>query len=442
MRKLLFVIMIMFLVSGSWAQLVKNVPARVMVYDGNLGGYQFSVYNNAIKQDVLCFSAPISDKFNLYCTIYDYMKIHKDKKSISQTSWFPFGLAYVPLRSKNFAIEGGSTLFLFGPHEKIYFEHGAKVVVSLLPISDSSEGSVLFLTLSGGYRQFSNDYSKKFSGAYAGLSLAFGGYITKTVPNKNKPKIDQQNLTWTQENSSLNNWSEYLSIYPDYINKIDLSEFSKMIANASLSDVTAFVAKYPKMGALVSEDDIFRMMSTEKWETCRLICEKQPKYLKYIPEQNKLAYIASSTKQQDLKLAAFMLLNDGTLNQLYSKSDLDPGMRMAIGFKKNAINLKTEILSNSWERISSAYYMIEPAGCGFPDLVEMCYALIRKGDTSRISDLKTMLTNQGNLMLANTYYNCGQKDLQDAALVWAKTKGFTLPIVGSLGTQVKWGLNK
>ena len=66
---------------------------------------------------------------------------------------------------------------------------------------------------------------------------------------------------------------------------------------------------------------------------------------------------------------------------------------------------------------------------------ELCTALIRKGDTSRVPELVKILRGKE---LATLYLNCGQSTLASAARSWALANGYKeVPVGGSGGAR--WG---
>jgi len=64
--------------------------------------------------------------------------------------------------------------------------------------------------------------------------------------------------------------------------------------------------------------------------------------------------------------------------------------------------------------------------------------LIRNGDESRIPEMVDLLEDYGDRRLAEDYLNCGQPDLNAAALRWARRRGYSvMPGMGS--HRATWG---
>ena len=74
-------------------------------------------------------------------------------------------------------------------------------------------------------------------------------------------------------------------------------------------------------------------------------------------------------------------------------------------------------------------------------VVAACHAYIRKGDASRIPELRTLLFRYGNRALAEDYLNCGRYELAEAGEKWAREHGFDIgPGWGS--QRVRWGSDR
>ena len=72
-----------------------------------------------------------------------------------------------------------------------------------------------------------------------------------------------------------------------------------------------------------------------------------------------------------------------------------------------------------------------------------CCTFIRQGDIASVRPLADFLRYYwwGDKGLAEDYLNCGQDQLRDAALEWARSRGYSIkPGVGSFGGQ--WGQDR
>jgi hypothetical protein len=71
-------------------------------------------------------------------------------------------------------------------------------------------------------------------------------------------------------------------------------------------------------------------------------------------------------------------------------------------------------------------------------VVAACHAYIRRGDASRIPELRDLLLRFGDKPLAEDYLNCGQSQLRDAGEEWARAHGYNIGS-GAGSHRVRWG---
>ncbi len=71
-------------------------------------------------------------------------------------------------------------------------------------------------------------------------------------------------------------------------------------------------------------------------------------------------------------------------------------------------------------------------------IINAVFTFVSLGETKVIVDLAQFLESSGNKKIAETYLNCGQKDLHDAAVVWAKQNGYSIQSTSGSG-NVYWG---
>jgi len=72
---------------------------------------------------------------------------------------------------------------------------------------------------------------------------------------------------------------------------------------------------------------------------------------------------------------------------------------------------------------------------------EACLNLIRLGDESRIPEMVDLLEGYGDKILAEDYLNCGQPDLDAAAQMWARRRGYDVG-VGYGSHRATWGSDR
>lgn len=79
-----------------------------------------------------------------------------------------------------------------------------------------------------------------------------------------------------------------------------------------------------------------------------------------------------------------------------------------------------------------------------PDIgtvVSACHRYIRKGDVTKIPELISLLVRFGDKSLAEDYMNCGQSDLNDAGVEWARNHGYNVRR-GYGSHRVRWGQDR
>jgi hypothetical protein len=74
-------------------------------------------------------------------------------------------------------------------------------------------------------------------------------------------------------------------------------------------------------------------------------------------------------------------------------------------------------------------------------VVNACHFFIRKGDVSRIPELRELLLLYGDKALAEDYLNCGRVEMHDAAAAWGRAHGYNIQ-TGAGSNRVRWGSGK
>ena len=94
-------------------------------------------------------------------------------------------------------------------------------------------------------------------------------------------------------------------------------------------------------------------------------------------------------------------------------------------------------LKENWE--DTKQVLLDDVGSGNPAAVKNAvYAFIALGNEEIIPDLITVLNNNGNEIMAETYLNSGNKELSDAARDWARRNGYKITS-GYGASDVNWG---
>lgn len=159
-------------------------------------------------------------------------------------------------------------------------------------------------------------------------------------------------------------------------------------------------------------------------------------------EQSLLARLVLESKDLDVRKTAFDKLDELHLEDL-AKTSPDAAVALAVEIKLkrqdwnavfDAANLAKAGLGNV---IGAAALITEPQPTA-ASVVAACHAYIKKGDESRIPELRDLLLRFGDKPLAEDYLNCGHPSMSAAASEWANKKGYNVN-TGFGSHRVRWG---
>jgi len=161
-----------------------------------------------------------------------------------------------------------------------------------------------------------------------------------------------------------------------------------------------------------------------------------------LSDQKCLAEVACDAKDWDIRKAAFNKLGAAQLTGL-AQTAKDPAVALAARVKVNQETWNTAFKPGNLEskglgNVLGAVALVDTPQPSSSSVVAACHTFIRRGDSSRIPELKDLLTRFGDKPLAEDYLNCGQSTLHQAGVAWANSHGFAVGS-GAGSHRVKWG---
>lgn len=161
-----------------------------------------------------------------------------------------------------------------------------------------------------------------------------------------------------------------------------------------------------------------------------------------IKDQPTLVDVVGRAKDWKVRKAGFNRLETPALNEL-SRTAVDPAMSLAARVK-----LGQESWSNAFRPgnldnrglgdVLGAAALVEGPQPAASSVVSACHTYIRRGDSSRIPELRDLLLRFGDKALAEDYLNCGNELLHAAASEWGNKNGYSIG-TGNGSHRVRWG---
>ena len=159
-----------------------------------------------------------------------------------------------------------------------------------------------------------------------------------------------------------------------------------------------------------------------------------------IDDQEELIKIVQKNSKYEITKAAYKKLDEKSLAFL-AKNAKDSGVALAAKISLKEVSWDTAFSKNrnvTLGAVIGAAALVDNPKPTASSVVEACHTYIRRGDASRISELRTLLLDYGDKTLAEDYLNCGKAELEDAAREWARRKGYS--VGGGYGSnRVRWG---
>jgi hypothetical protein len=165
----------------------------------------------------------------------------------------------------------------------------------------------------------------------------------------------------------------------------------------------------------------------------------------YLSDQIELMSISQNNDEWVVRKAAFMQLNDNSLDIL-TREAKDPALILSANIRLKRISW-SDAFSGTGSSTGKLGDVIGAAGLvDFPqptssDVVSACHKYIRQGDASRIPELINLLNRFGDVTLAEDYMNCGESTLSDAGCAWGRAHGYSCT-TGFGSNRVRWGSGK
>ncbi|MEI6297390.1 MAG: hypothetical protein WCO84_07180 [bacterium] len=164
----------------------------------------------------------------------------------------------------------------------------------------------------------------------------------------------------------------------------------------------------------------------------------------FLSDQNELLIISQNNDNWSVRQAAFKKLNDNSLDVL-TREAKDPALILGAKIRlgriswNDAFSGKNSSAGSLGDIIGAAALVDKPQPTS-SDVVTACHTYIRRGDASRIPELRNLLLRYGDKTLAEDYLNCGKSELADAAREWGSAHGYNVK-TGSGSHRVRWGGN-
>ena len=159
-------------------------------------------------------------------------------------------------------------------------------------------------------------------------------------------------------------------------------------------------------------------------------------------DQSYLAKVSCEAKDWDIRKVAFNRLDSAQLTTL-SQTAKDPAVLLAARIKIKQSDWNSAFKPGNLDKagmgnVLGAVALVNSPQPSSASVVAACHAFIRKGDSSRIPELKDLLLRFGDKPLAEDYLNCGQSQLHAAGVTWANQHGYDVGS-GDGSHRVQWG---
>jgi hypothetical protein len=147
-------------------------------------------------------------------------------------------------------------------------------------------------------------------------------------------------------------------------------------------------------------------------------------------------------KLEGVRKAGFNKLEQPQLTEL-ARTAKDPAAVLAARIKLNQENWTSAFKPGSLDskglgNVLGAVALVDSPQPSSAAVVSACHTFIRRGDSSRIPELKDLLMRFGDKPLAEDYLNCGNSQLRAAGESWANSHGYNVGS-GNGSHRVSWG---
>lgn len=229
---------------------------------------------------------------------------------------------------------------------------------------------------------------------------------------------------------------QYALVDEDYsisnaaIKKLNEEMLQKIVADT----IIGFSNKLAAINRISDQQFLFGLVGDE---------QLRPHVIEKITSQDLLLKIAQENKNFDTRKIAFNKLDTVTLEKVAKGTSKDRALEVAAKIILNRTNWDTEFSNKSSEYLGYAIGAAalidnnknQPTSAS---VVKACHTYIRRGDKSRISELRDLLLRYGDKALAEDYLNCGNNELYEAAREWGSRRGYNIG-AGYGSNRVRWG---
>lgn len=143
-----------------------------------------------------------------------------------------------------------------------------------------------------------------------------------------------------------------------------------------------------------------------------------------VQEKNMLNRIATNAEDRAMRLAAAQKAGVKSWQEIFNSAIGRRGTVEMLGDALAAVSLFATVEPKAVDGVQNA-----------------CLNLIRLGDESRIPEMVDLLEVYGDKTLAEDFINCGQPDLDTAAVKWANHRGLS-KFMGAGSHRARWGSYK
>ena len=160
-----------------------------------------------------------------------------------------------------------------------------------------------------------------------------------------------------------------------------------------------------------------------------------------LTDQDLLLSIAQSDNDWDLRKKAFNKLDTATLEKVAAGESKDKALNVAAKIILKQTDWDKEFSNHTSDylgRVIGAAALVENPKPTAKSVVSACHTYIRRGDKSRIPELRDLLLRYGDKALAEDYLNCGNEQLENAGREWGRKNGYNVGS-GYGSNRVRWG---
>jgi hypothetical protein len=211
------------------------------------------------------------------------------------------------------------------------------------------------------------------------------------------------------------------------LDKFDEDMFQKIVTDTASNSL-----KSKAVGKINSQQFLYGLMDNEQLRSYAL---------NRITDQDLLLKIAQENKDWNIRKSAFNKLDNTTLEKVATGISKDQALAVAAKIILKQTDWDKEFSNKSAEylgQVIGAAALVDKIKPTSANVVSACHTYIKRGDRSRIPELRDLLLRYGDKSLAEDYLNCGNNELYDAAREWGRQHGYNIG-AGYGSHRVRWG---